>query len=55
MIYVLSIPVVIVLVLLIWVVSNMLRSRQAKDRPSTAQQTPRPPGPERPDRAEVHR
>jgi hypothetical protein len=43
MIYVVAIPVVLVLMLLAWVVVNMVRSRENRDRPSTAVQTPDPP------------
>jgi hypothetical protein len=54
MIYVISIPVVLVLVLLVWVVANMLRTRRDNDRPSTAQTSPRAPASELSDREEVH-
>jgi hypothetical protein len=50
MTYVIAIPVVLVLVLLAWVVVNMVRSREDRDRPSTAVKTPDPPVME--DRAE---
>lgn len=43
MIYVIALPIVLVLILLAWVVTNLIRKREQRDRPSSATTTPRPP------------
>ena len=53
MIYVLSIPVVLILVLIVWVVTRMLRSRAERDRPSSATAEPRLPSSDMSEQAEV--
>jgi hypothetical protein len=42
MIYVISIPILLILVLLTWVVTNLVRSRDPS-RPSSATRAPHPP------------